>query len=243
METSRTAFFVHSFDSDAFGRLSAVALAGYLQEAAGRSADNLGFGLRDLNRQSLTWVLVREHFELDEPVYFGDTLEVETWPSGIDRWAALRDFRLFKNQREVGRALSSWFVLDLVNRHPVRPRNILPEEYHEQAVHVLPLRADPLTTVGTATLERQFHVRFSDIDANLHVTNASYIAWVMESVTEAEWRNLWLRSLDIEFLAECALGAVVNSRSLSNGETHLHSVFREQDSKELAREVTVWNTK
>ena len=243
MQTSKSAFFVHSFDSNAFGHLSAVALAGYLQEAAGQSADELGFGLRDLNRRGLTWVLVREHFELEEPVCFGDTLEIETWPSGIDRWAALRDFRLFKNQREIGRALTSWFVLDIASRHPVRPKNVLTESYHAQDPHVLPLRVEPLTTVGNASLERRFHVRFSDIDANLHVTNASYIAWVMEAVAESDWRDQWLRSLDIEFVAECALGAVVNSRSSSNGETHFHSVFREPDSKELARAVTIWNKK
>lgn len=240
MQTSKTEFLVHSFDSDAFGQLSAVALAGYLQEAAGQSADDLGFGLRDLNRQGLTWVLVREHFELDEPVCFGDTLEIETWPSGVDRWAALRDFRLFKNSREIGRALTSWFVLDIASRHPVRPTNVLTEEYRAQTPHALPLRLEPLTTVERPTLERRFHVRFSDIDANSHVTNASYIAWVMESLVESDWRNLWLQSLDIEFLAECSLGAVVHSRSSPDGGLHFHSVFREQDSKELARAVTKW---
>jgi acyl-ACP thioesterase len=243
MPTSKTTFFVHSYDSDAFGHLSPVALAGYLQEAAGQSADDLGFGLRDLNRQGLTWVLVREHFELDEPVCFGDTLEVETWPSGIDRWAALRDFRLCKNQREIGRALTSWFVLDIASRHPVRPTNILAEQYRAQTPHVLPLRVGPLTTVENASQQRGFHVRFSDIDANSHVTNASYIAWVMEALAESDWRDLWLRSLDIEFLAECSLGAVVQSRSLADNEAHFHSVFREQDSKELARAVTTWRRK
>ncbi len=215
-------------------------MAGYLQEAAGQSADDLGFGLRDLNRQGLTWVLVREQFELDEPVSFGDVLEVETWPSGIDRWAALRDFRLFKDHREIGRALTSWFVLDVASRHPVRPTNVLTEQYRVQTPHVLPLRGEPLKTVENAELERRFHVRFSDIDANSHVTNASYIAWVMEALAEADWRNLWLRSLDIEFLAECSLGAVVHSRSFANEAAHFHSVFREQDSKELARAVTTW---
>ena len=48
---TRVAFAVHSFDADAFGLLAPAALAGYLQEAAGRSADGLGFGLAELGRR------------------------------------------------------------------------------------------------------------------------------------------------------------------------------------------------
>lgn len=235
---------MHSFDSDAFGYLTAVALAGYLQEVAGQSADALGFGLLNLNRQGLTWVLVREQFVLNQPIRVGDTVEIETWPSGIDRWAALRDFRLSKCGSEVGCALTSWFVLDIATRHPVRPKSILPELYHAQCAHVLPINADPVKTVEGASIQRRFQVRFSDIDANLHVTNSSYIAWVLETVNEAAWRELWLTALDIQFLAECRLGAQVQSCSVSDERgARTHSVFREQDAKELARAATVWKRK
>lgn len=244
MQTTVTGFYVHSFDSDAFGYLAPAALAGYLQEAASQSADSLGFGMQDLSEQGLTWVLVREQFSLDEPIRFGDTLEVETWPSGIDRWAALRDFRLLKGGKEVGRALTSWFVLDIATRHPVRPASVLSEQYRAQSPHVLPLKSEPLLSVEGASIERQFQVRFSDIDANLHVTNASYIAWVLEAVEEIEWRKNWLTGLDIQFIAECSVGALVRARSVSNAPgVRVHSVFHEQSARELARAVTAWNSR
>lgn len=241
---SKNRFLVHSFDSDAFGYLTPMALAGYLQEAAGQSADTLGFGMSDLNRRGLTWVLVREQFELDRPIRFGDTLEVETWPSGVDRWAALRDFRLFSGGEEVGRALTSWFVLDVATRHPVRPTTVLADEHHPQSDHVLELRSDSLSRLEVAAVERRFQVRFADIDANLHVTNASYVAWVVEAVQNCVWRDQWLTGLDIQFLAECSLGAAVQSRSGPIGEgARLHAVVREDDSKELARARTLWRSK
>ena len=241
---SRTRFVVRSFDSDAFGYLTPMALAGYLQEAAGQSADSLGFGMSDLNPRGLTWVLVREHFELDTPIRFGDALEVETWPSGIDRWAALRDFRLLNGGEEVGRALTSWFILDIPTRHPVRPKTVLTDEYHTQSAHVLELKSDSLSRLEVADGERRFQVRFADIDANLHVTNASYVAWVVEAVQDSVWRDQWLAGLDIQFLAECSLGAAVHSRSGSIGEgARLHAVIREDDSKELARARTLWKSK
>jgi len=151
----RVAFDVHSFDADAFGLLAPAALAGYLQEAAGRSADRLGFGLADLNRRGATWVLARERLELSRPVRLGERLEVETWPSGLDRLAALRDFVLRCDGEEVGRAVTTWFVLDLATRRPLRPDRILPEPLHGQLAHVLPpARAAVPELPAAAELER-----------------------------------------------------------------------------------------
>jgi len=241
VDATRAPFTVHSFDADAFGLLSPVALAGYLQEAAGRSADILGFGMGRLNEQGLAWVLSRQQVVLDVPVRMGDALVVETWPAGIDRISALRDFRLWRDGVEVGRALTSWLVMELATRRPRRPDRILPPERHAQTGHVLPLFAAPLPALGAAALERRCRVRFADIDAVGHVTNASYIGWAMEAVEEPDWKAQRLASLDVQFLAETTLGHTVVSRSAPDGDgARLHDVVREEDGKPLARARTTW---
>ncbi|HET9554601.1 MAG TPA: acyl-ACP thioesterase domain-containing protein [Anaeromyxobacteraceae bacterium] len=241
METTRATFTVHSFDADAFGHLAPAALAGYLQEAAGLNADRQGFGLADLNRQGLTWVLAREQVVLDQAARWGDALEVETWPSGIDRLAALRDFRLRRGGVEIGRALTTWFALDVATRRPVRPDRVFPPGLVKATEHVLPLGLPAPAELAAPELERRFQVRFADIDANLHVTNASYVAWALEAVDEATWRGQRLAAFDVQFLAECNLGAFVRSRSAPAGEgARLHSIVREEDGKEVARVRTEW---
>jgi acyl-ACP thioesterase len=241
METTRVSFTVNSFDADAFGHLTPPALAGYLQESAGRSATALGWSLAELNRRGLTWVLVRERLALDEPLRVGDPLEVETWPSGLDRLAAMRDFRIRRGGLEVGRALTSWLALDLATRRPVRPSTILPERFHAQTAHVLPTGAAPLPALGEASIDRRFQVRYADIDANLHVTHASYLSWALEAVDEATWRGERVSALDVQFLAECNLGAFVRSRSTAEvAGVRLHAIVREQDGRELARARTTW---
>jgi acyl-CoA thioesterase FadM len=241
MDPIRVRFTVHSFDADAFGHLSPAALAGYLQEAAGRSAETLGFALGELNRLGLTWVLARSQIVLDAPLRWGDVVEVETWPSGLDRLAALRDFRLLRDGAEVGRALTTWFAIDLATRRPVRPQGFLPAERHAQTAHVLPLGTPPPRAPASPDVDRRFQVRFADIDANLHVTNASYVAWALEAVEEPFWRSSRLAAIDVQFLAECNLGAFVRSRSAGDGaEARLHAIVREADGKEVARARTVW---
>jgi medium-chain acyl-[acyl-carrier-protein] hydrolase len=240
-QVTTASFTVHSFDADAFGHLAPAALAGYLQEAAGRSADSLGFGLADLNRLGATWVLARERVVLDQPIRWGETLTVETWPNGLDRLAALRDFVLRRDGVEIGRALTTWFALDLATRRPVRPDRLFPARLQVQGAHVLPAAEPPLPELGTPELERRFQVRLADIDANQHVTNASYVAWALEAVDEACWRGQRLATLDVQFLAECHHGSFVRSRSSAQADgTRLHAIVREEDGKELARVRTGW---
>jgi acyl-ACP thioesterase len=241
VETTRAAFTVQSFDADAFGLLTPAALAGYLQEAAGRSAEALGFGMSRLNQQGLAWVLSRQRVALDVPLRLGDALVVETWPSGIDRIQALRDFRLLRDGVEVGRVLSAWLVMELASRRPRRPDKLLPPERHAQADHVMPLFAAPLPALGVPVIDKRFLVRFADIDANRHVTNASYIAWALEAIDEGRWQGQRLATLDVQFLAEAIHGNFVRSRSAPDGDgVLLHEVVREEDGKPLARARTGW---
>jgi medium-chain acyl-[acyl-carrier-protein] hydrolase len=246
METTRLSFTVHSFDADAFGHVAPAALAGYLQEAAGVSAESLGFGMTALNRAGATWVLAREQLVLDQPVRWGETIEVETWPSGLDRLAAFRDFRLHREGEEIGRALTTWFAIDLASRRPLRPQGLFSERFHTETPHVLAPEA-PLPELPDPEVDRRFQVRFADIDANQHVTNASYVSWALEAVDEPTWRDARLARLDVQFLAECTLGAFVRSRSSPDGAagpapraSRLHAIVREADERPVARARTWW---
>ena len=182
-------FEAHSYAVDAFGLLSAPALSGWLQEAAGRHADLLGVGVDALQDRGLTWVLARQAVVVDRPVAYGERAEVVTWPSGADRLSALRDFEVRVAGEVRARAVTQWIVLDLATRKPVRPGSVLPVELVEQMEHVLPLHSGRPAAPEPPGLERPFTTRYRDIDRNLHVTNASYVEWACEAIPEEIWRS------------------------------------------------------
>src|SRR5919197_2736291 len=122
MECLTGRFPIHSYAVDAFGTLALPALAGYLQEVAGRHADALGCGVEALRAFGLAWVLSRQRIEASAPVRLGDELEVVTWPSGVERLLVHREFLVTRGGAEVARASTAWLVLDLDRRRPVRPR-------------------------------------------------------------------------------------------------------------------------
>src|SRR5512138_2489744 len=162
MLARREPFAVHTYDVDAFGTLAMPALSGYLSEVAGLHATELGVGLDALMARGLTWVLVRQRIENPAPIRLGDTIEIETWPSGIDRLAALREFVVRRGAEEVARATTQWFVLDLATRKPVRPADVLDARFpREVRTPAVPLSGGKLPELRAWDFQKRFHVRYS----------------------------------------------------------------------------------
>jgi acyl-ACP thioesterase len=238
----RATFPVHTYEVDAFGALEVPALSGYLQEVAGLHAEELGAGIETLRAKGLTWVLARQRIELPLPVTLGDTLEIETWPSGVERLAATREFLVRRGDAEAGRATTQWLMLDLATRRPVRPGEVLDARFRREPLPpVAPLAEGKLPLPAAWEVEKRFHVRYADIDANLHVTNASYVTWGIEAAPVELWRAARLAAVEVHYLAEGHHGRAILSRLARTGDgAYAHSIVREDDGKELARLATRW---
>lgn len=242
MEGHRESFAVRSYEVDAWNDLAVPALWGYLQEIAGLHADRMGYGVEDLWRAGYTWVLARQRLEITARARYGEVVEIETWPSGLARLAAFREFVVRRDGAEIARATSVWYVLDARSRRPVDPLEALDPRFpRPPASHVLSLSAERLPPPPPPESERPFAVRFADIDVNWHVNNVSYVQWVLEAVPHETWHERWPAVIEAQYLAECDWGGRVLSRAARAGDGEFsHSVLREADGKEIARACTRW---
>ncbi len=90
-------------------------------------------------------------------------------------------------------------------------------------------------------------VRWSDLDANGHVNNLAYVAWVVESVPRDVLRASAPRSLEISFRAECrdeADVAVERGRDAAESrdgrDVFRHRIVERGSGRELALARTEW---
>jgi acyl-CoA thioesterase FadM len=243
MTTSRYDFTVHSFDTDAFGLLTAPRVLGYCLESAIRSAEQLGFGIDALQARGLTWVIARIKVEIYPELRFGDVVTVETWPSGLMRSAATREFRLLRGEELVGLATSMWFVLDMESRLPVSPVEAFPSNSSliSATPRVISLSRSLGSLADAPEVEQRHRVRLADIDRNLHVTAATYLSWAMEGIPESLWREHRFTSVDVQYLEECHLGqtVVIASHPSEDGRRR-HRIVRAENDREVARLETAW---
>jgi acyl-ACP thioesterase len=240
------AFNVRAYEVDARGRASVLAIANWLQEAAGNHATALGWAVDALHQKGLTWVLSRLHLRLQHRPAWRDDVHVSTWPTGVQRLFALRDFRLTDEAAcELGTATTGWLLLDLAGRRPTRPPQAVAELARNSPVRALTDPFEKLPELSEADLEKTLIARFADLDMNRHANNVNVIGWALEAVPHEVLWGSSLVELEVEFRAEALHGDRVTSqvqKAIDDTGRFLHRLVREADGREIARARTVWQS-
>lgn len=240
----REDFTVRSFEIDPYLRVTPQSICNFMQEAAGNQARALGCAVDQLIPRGLTWVISRIHLRMDRYPRWRERVTVATWPSAVQGRFALRDFILRDGEgKRVGAATSSWLVIDVEKRRPVVVPEIM-QLLPQQEIRALPDDFPKLPEPLAEEFRQDYAVRLSDLDPNMHVNNARYVEWGLETVPTKFWRDMHLAGIEISFKAESLYGddiVSISDRSESAGETVFrHSVRREEDGRELSRMRTVW---
>ncbi len=235
---------IRSYEVDSHHRLSVLSIFNFMQEAASRHAEALGVSIQQLLAENYTWLLSRLKIKIASFPVWKDRIQISTWPSGVQRLFALRDFELQdKDNQAVAAAVSAWLVLDIQKRRPVRIAPFVERLKPLEGDHILPDTLDKLPGLEFRTHEKKFAVRYRDLDINQHVNNACFVEWLLESIPVGVLTNSVLAELEINFLAEAFyedhILAACHPQDSENTKFH-HSLFRQQDGQELARARTVW---
>ena len=237
-------------------------LGNWLQEAAGRNADALGFGEQALLAYNLTWVLTRLALRIARLPRAGEELCIRTWPSTMDRFGH-RGYEVYdEKEKLIVTGSSAWSVMELTSRSMAH----LPEELAPR----YPSAPRPCEAFACRVIPRirqeeasscPIRVRRDDLDINGHVNNTRYLAWILENMPPAPallhgWKEpLTPRLVDITFRAEsfpqeeleclCAPAAVpAGAPETVFGRpapcARLHSIQRSPEKAEVCRAITLW---
>src|SRR5690554_1878698 len=107
--------------------ISPITLVDMILNAAGRDANEYGFGLMDLHQKNCSWVVSRFAMKLDSIPTVGDSLSIETWVKDVGNVFTTRNFRILnEEQKVIGYSALSWAIIDLDTRKAI-PINSFPE--------------------------------------------------------------------------------------------------------------------
>lgn len=238
-------FTIHAYESDADGKATIAGLLNHTQEAAGNHAELLGLSVYQLLPKGLTWVLSRIILTMHRYPAYRERIRLETWPAGVDRFMALRDFELFDAQETLIASMrTQWVMVDLKTMRPVA----LPAEVHAIAAgnnrFALPLESPRVSRLeGCGTFSKVFPVRRSEIDLNQHVNNVHYLVWALESVPDGLVAGKRPAHVDLVFKSETRYGDTVCCLGESaDGESDLvrHRIERIGDGKDVFLALTKW---
>jgi medium-chain acyl-[acyl-carrier-protein] hydrolase len=209
-ERFETTFAVVSYEADLTGKLSLFALFNRFQDLAGIHAEYLQVGYDLLRESKLAWMLSRIKVQILSLPSWGETVQLATWPKGIDRLFAMREFCL---KNEMGETLvlatSAWLLVDLEKNRPQRIENLPVDLRFPGAPHAIQETPGKIQLPERLVPVYSRPVWLSDIDINLHVNNAQYAKWIGDCFSRDQFRTRRMTSVQINFLEETLLGDTV----------------------------------
>jgi len=235
---------VHSYETDLRGFVKPIALLNYLQDSAGEHAGRLGLSVIDLFKRKMTWVLSRYHVEVHRYPTMGARLEVTTWPSGKGGYYATRDFEVADGDGAVLSATSSWMIISLERKQPVKVDDIIDVPYAvERRALNDPFPSLPVPAAHEA--ETLFRVESAHLDWNRHVNNAVYVQWALEGVPADILMKSRPVSIEVSYRAEALYGDAVRSAvhrvpEETGSPVFLHQILKASTGDELTRLRTRW---
>ena len=204
------AYRLRSYEVDFQNRLRLSVLFHFMQETASNQIERQGVGIDVLRTENLAWVLSRLLIVMDRYPGWGEEILVKTWPRGIERLFALREFLITSRQGEVlGRVTSNWLLVDLATRRPKRLEEVFKRMPIDPGNQALDRRLEKLPPLEKPEEGLSVRAAYQQIDLNRHVNNAHYVGWILNSFSR-EWHQRYhLAGLQINFLAETRFGEVL----------------------------------
>jgi acyl-ACP thioesterase len=201
-------YLVRSYDVGTRGTLKPQVIFQYLQEAASNHAEHLGAGFETLRKLGLFWALSRIKVAIDDLPAWREEITLTTWPKGIDRFFALRDFRMHDGHGKVFvRGTSWWLLLDMEKLRPRKVETLQLSHLLNPTEHALEESLDKLALPPDLTPRYDRLVLASDLDLNHHVNNTEYVRWIADAIAPPPGgAPAVLRTLQVNYLEEARLG-------------------------------------
>ena len=238
-------FNISSYDLTPGGEARLTSLANFFQEIAYHHATRLGVGYHDLVKEQIFWVLSRMKIRMLRYPEWDEKIRVETWPCGLDKIFAMRDFRIFSPDGRVsGMASTAWLVVDGRTRRPVRPSGEL-DQYAEGQDLPFEKRLKKIVLSGDLHSVGIHRVAGSDLDVVGHVNNVKYMEWCIDA-TGRRGLEQSIGTFEINFMHEALLEDSIEILGTPDNETETgQGVFflgrREGDQQEIFRAHLVWD--
>jgi len=209
-ERYEDSFSVVSYEADYLGRVTLFSLFNRFQDIAGLHAAYLHVGYDELQKANLAWVLSRMKVQIQRLPRWGEQVRLATWPKGIERLFAMRDFCLTSEEgKTFVTATSAWLLVDREKGRPRRIETLPIDLQFPEAAHAL---QDPLNKIivpegAIPVFEKP--IWLSDIDTNRHVNNAQYAKWITDSFPQDQFSTRGITSVQINYLEETLLGDTI----------------------------------
>lgn len=229
-------------DIDFDKSLKPFSLLNFFQDIASDNAEKLGFGYSFIYPKNLMWVLLKYRIEFNDYPSDIQKLILKTEPRGCNKLFAYRDFELKSANHTIARASSIWTLVDFNNKSLTNIENVIVDKpymtKHKPTEN--DLKFEKIPHLEIIDYEKDFEVRYNDIDVNMHANNGNYIIWALEPLSHDFRINHKLKNIDMIFKKEAKLGDKITSQIQLINNISIHLLKNSETGDDLCTLKCEW---
>jgi len=237
-------FTISSFDVDAKKQASLQSICRYMQEIAALHAIELKLGFHDMMKENRAWVLAQVLIRMDRYPRFQEKISINTWSNGPDGRYAMRDFEITDaDGNSLGKASSTWFVIDIHEKNICRLDDYFRDYKYENIKYALGRRPDRVKPIKVADSELAVICKYSDLDINAHVNNVRYVDHILDMFPSEFRMSYDVHEIEMNFLKKAKEGVELTNmiRHQEENREYLHGWFNKNTTKPSFTARTVWH--
>lgn len=193
-------------ECDENGRLKMPTMIDLLMQVSEHQLEKGGAGTPDLLKRGLGWVVTQYHFDFSSVPHSGQKVNLSTRASGYNRFFEYRDFTIRDDQGgAMVKVRSQWVLFDLQKRRLVPTDTKLMQAFAVPLLKKMP-HFPRLRALSSYDRQRQYRVRFDDLDSNHHLTNSHYFNWFLDMLSRDFLKGHLPTKIDISFEKEIKYG-------------------------------------
>ena len=213
-------FKIKYCDVDFKDELKPSVLLSLLEDSAGASADELGFGYAYLKPI---------YCELLRPVNLWDEIVIKTWPLQPSHVIFGREYKVVDSKDvELIKASSRWCLIDMTTGK-IAPSKMIDNQdystYNANKVFESVQWKIPTFNLEEGELKFTLTIANSEYDHNMHVNNTKYADYCFNCFSVQELANRKLKKFAISYVKQCKEGDILRfylKATDTNGEYLVH---------------------
>ena len=187
--------------------LTNKALFGFFEDIGGYHSDLVGYGLKDIEKTKISWILLHWNLKVLKRLKYGDGIHVKTWSRGSLRASCFRDFEVYNKKGELcALATSKWTVFNLEKGLIRLTDDIIGKYQSEEKAVFDSFNFNKLKEPENSVFTLDYTVQRRDIDVNNHMHNLYYLDLAYEALPKDIYENDSFDNVEIMYKSGAFLG-------------------------------------
>lgn len=240
----RSKHVVATYECDTMREMTLPALINAMVETSGLQSHALGNTEEQMSERGLAWIIIQYDINVTRMPKRREEITLETEALSFNRFFTYRAFRAFDEADNLlVEVITTFSVMDMATRKLTQVDKELVAPYQAEEIRTM-LRAPKIQPLNPETATSMpYRVRFLDIDGNMHVNNAKYFDWIINSVDVKILEAYKIKAVTIKYEKEVGFGSVIESRvsteKLGDGQVKTAHVIENGGGKACSANI-IW---